>query len=132
MVKKALLVVLLFIFNFSVFAQGAASPPDESLFTKDFWVKVTIAVISAILAFLSAYILAQLKQRKEPKKQLSYNVSIREGLVEVKKDVREKVKVLSKYRTKSCKAFEKQSVPVSNPDCIIFVSDGRSHDERYS
>ena len=53
---------------------------------QDFWGKVAIAVISAILTLTVNYILQTLRKKEEPKQQLSYYTSIRKGIIEVEKD----------------------------------------------
>lgn len=86
---------ILHIFCSTSFAQTATQPVQE-FFSPDFWIKVTIALVSAILAFIGSYVLALQKQRKEPQKQLSYDTTIRKGLVEIESDIRDKVQVLYK------------------------------------
>ncbi len=71
-----------------------ALPTQSSFFEQEFWEKVTVALVSAVLAFIGSFILLQFQKRRESKKMLSYDTFIRKGLVEVEEDVKEKVKVL--------------------------------------
>jgi len=61
---------------------------------QDFWGKVAIAAISAILTLAVNYTLQALKKKDEPKQQLSYYTSIKKGVVEVEKDFQDKVTIL--------------------------------------
>jgi hypothetical protein len=58
------------------------------------WEKIVIVSITAIFAFLSSSFLEYRKQKRKPKKQLSYDTEIKEGLVAVEGNIKEKVKVL--------------------------------------
>ena len=78
------------------YSQNDGVGSSDTFLSKDFWVKITIAVVSAALAFIGSYVLAQLKRRQEPKKQLSYDVSIRKGLFEIGSEIKDNVQVLYK------------------------------------
>jgi len=67
---------------------------DTSIFGKDLWQKVAVALVSAILAFIGSYVLAQMKRRDDAKKRLSYDTETWQGLIAVAKEITEKVKVL--------------------------------------
>lgn len=92
---KFLLIILILSFS-NLF--GNEQRENESFFSffsnKAFWEKFTIIIITAIISFLSSYVLARKKQRREPKKQLSYDAVINKGLVEIAKDIRSKIKIL--------------------------------------
>jgi len=79
------------------FAQITASPtstPDtNSFFNTAFWQNVVVAIISAILAFVTGYTLAGVSRKQSSGKKLSYSLLIENGLVEIDKDIRKKVKV---------------------------------------
>jgi hypothetical protein len=51
-------------------------------------------VLSAVLAFLGGYALAGISKRSGSGKRLSYNLNVETGLVNVEKNVKERVKVL--------------------------------------
>jgi hypothetical protein len=75
-------------------ATPGATSLNNSTITNDFWIKVSIAGVSAVLSFLGSFVLNQIKQRKEPRKQISYDLAITKGLVSFEKNVQSKVKVL--------------------------------------
>jgi hypothetical protein len=83
-----------------IFAQPSspvtpASPADAtSFFNTTFWQNVAVAILSAVLAFLSGYALAGVSKKKGSGKKLSYNLSITNGVVQVDKEVKERVKIL--------------------------------------
>ncbi len=78
----------------SIAADGAGTNREQN----DFWQKVAIAMVSASLSFLSAYALAEINRRRQPRKQLSYDTAIKQGLVAVESNVKHKVKVLYEGR----------------------------------
>ncbi len=65
----------------------------DSFFNTNFWQNVVVAVLSAVLAFLSGYALAGIGKKKGSGKKLSYNLSIENGLIQIEKNVRKRVKV---------------------------------------
>ena len=68
----------------SALAQPAqASAPTLDPMTE----KVLIAIVSAVLSLFTGYILFQLKERREPKKRLSYDLEIRHGLLGVEENI---------------------------------------------
>lgn len=71
-----------------------AQVATNSVFSKETWEKIAIAVLSAVLAFIGSYLLSQIQRRSQPRKQLSYDTDVRKGLVTVQEEVKEKVKVL--------------------------------------
>lgn len=92
-----LILILLFILSIYTTISIAADENATSMafyVEKDFWAKITLVIITAILSFLVSYALWQIKKRKEPKRQLSYDLGIKKGLVEVEKDIKDKVTVL--------------------------------------
>lgn len=88
-VKFILIIVSLFLVTGCTSGQVANSSPNE-----EFSVKVTIALVSAFLSFLGSFGVYQIKQRKEPRKQLSYDLKITKGLVSVQESVKDKVTIL--------------------------------------
>lgn len=78
----------------AVWAADQSSASLSSVFGADFWEKVTIALVAAVFGFTANYVLAQVKARKEPRKQLSYDSEVRKGLVTVEEKISEKIKVL--------------------------------------
>ena len=56
--------------------------------------KVSFLVLTAIIGFVSAYVLEQVKRRREPHKQISWDMDIERGLVAVSPSVKERVQVL--------------------------------------
>jgi hypothetical protein len=88
---------IVLVFSSQTFAQTPPSPtapPDvNSFFNTSFWQNVAVAVLSAILAFLSGYALAGMSKRQRSGKKLSYSLSIENGLVKIEKDIRKRVKV---------------------------------------
>jgi hypothetical protein len=93
-------VAVAFVISSKAFAQTSSSvksalPVDAaSFFNTTFWQNVAVAVLSAVLAFLSGYALAKVSKKKGSGKELSYNLSITNGVVQVDKDVKERVKIL--------------------------------------
>jgi hypothetical protein len=67
---------------------------NNTFFDKTFLQNVAVAIVSAILAFLSGYALSGLSRRQGSGKRLSYNLSLEKGLVTVEKNIKNKVKVL--------------------------------------
>ena len=93
--KKIPLVMLVALFLLSsCSAVPTTATPNNSFFNNDFWIKVAIAGVSAVLSFLGSFLLNQIKQSKEPKQQLSYDLTITKGLLSFAKNVENKVKVL--------------------------------------
>lgn len=73
----------------------SALPSDSKpFFDTTFWQNVAVAVLSAVLAFLSGYALAGVGKKKGSGKELSYSLSITNGVVQVDKDIKERVKIL--------------------------------------
>jgi hypothetical protein len=83
-----------------VFAQTSSpatstQPFDAaSFFNTTFWQNIAVAVLTAVLAFLCGYALAGMSRRKGSGKKLSYNLSIANSVVQVDKEVKERVKIL--------------------------------------
>ncbi|MGK7929141.1 MAG: hypothetical protein AB4290_28540 [Spirulina sp.] len=97
-----LFVLAVFVVSSQSFAQTGSPTPSsspapsgwDSFFNTTFWQNVAVAILSAVLAFLSGYALAGLGKKKVSDKRLSYNLSIEEGLVKVEENIRQKVRVL--------------------------------------
>jgi hypothetical protein len=102
--KKQIKFTILFLFSTIIFcsvSQITFAQSSSSLTTsanpfldKPFLQNVAIAVLSAVLAFLSGYALASISKRSGSGKRLSYNLNIETGLVNVEKNVKQRVKVL--------------------------------------
>jgi hypothetical protein len=95
---------LLIIFFFSVilactsqaFAQTPStspSPDATSFFNTTLLQNIAVAILTAILAFITGYALAGISKKQRGGKKLSYSLSIDNGLVKIEKAIREKVKV---------------------------------------
>jgi hypothetical protein len=70
------------------------SPITVSFFTEDFWQKVTIAIISAILALVSSYLIFRANERSKPRAQLSYNIDMDRALSPFKQALEKDTQVL--------------------------------------
>ena len=53
-----------------------------------------VAILAAILGFVSAYAIYQIQRRREPRKQLSWELHSREAQLEVSSEIKERVSVL--------------------------------------
>jgi len=60
--------------------------------------KILIAIASGALSFLSGYILLELKERRTPKKRLSYNLTVKKGLVIVDDEISDDISLYYKGR----------------------------------
>jgi hypothetical protein len=67
---------------------------NNTFFDKTLLQNFAVAIVSAILAFLSGYALSGLSRKQGSGKRISYNLSLEKGLVTVEKNVKDKVKVL--------------------------------------
>jgi hypothetical protein len=78
------------------FAQTVLTQPAQAnpFLDKAFLQNVALTVLSAVLAFLGGYALAGISKRSGSGKRLSYNLDVETGLVNVEKNVKERVKVL--------------------------------------
>jgi len=96
--------VILFLFSVIFFvtassvayAQIPNSSSNESniFLDKSFLQNVAVAFLSAVLAFLSGYALAGIGKKTRSGKKLSYSINIESGLVNVEKNIKDKVKVI--------------------------------------
>ncbi|TBZ36441.1 hypothetical protein E0H36_05305 [Rhizobium leguminosarum bv. viciae] len=68
-------------FAVPAFAQTTAAAAQSEDFSNTLLGKVAIAVISAVLSLVTGYVLLYLKDRREPKKRLSYNAEFRKGML---------------------------------------------------
>ena len=66
---------------------------------EDFWLKVTIAIISALLAFAGSYSLWRLQERRKPRQQISYEVSIQRPIPRLRDKLGPDIKVSYRSRT---------------------------------
>ena len=95
--KRLSLLFLAFVFVICSVNCNAAEEANESVSFSlggDFLEKIVIAIVTAIFTFLSISFLEYRKQKRKPKKQLSYDTEIKEDLVAVERNIKEKVKVL--------------------------------------
>jgi hypothetical protein len=92
----------------------------ESIFAGDFWTKIAIAVVSAALAFISSFILAQLKRHQEPRKQLSYSLTTLGGVVQVDEAISDRIKVL--YRDREVKDLHQVRCKLENTGNTVIKS----------
>lgn len=60
--------------------------------------RVMIAIVSAILSLITGYILFQLKERREPRKRLSYDLEARHGLLGMEESISRYISVNYKGR----------------------------------
>ena len=58
--------------------------------------KILIALVSAALSLITGYILLQLKERREPRKRLSYDLEIRPGFVTVEEGAADNISITYK------------------------------------
>jgi hypothetical protein len=56
--------------------------------------QVSVAAVGAILAFLFSFLLSQIAERRKPRKQLSYDLIVENGLVKIEQNIEKKVKIL--------------------------------------
>ncbi|PZV26261.1 MAG: hypothetical protein DCF12_10485, partial [Snowella sp.] len=85
------------VYSSQVFAQTPSttpSPEANSFFNTALWQSIVVAVLSAVLAFITGYALAGISKKQGSGKKLSYSLLIENGLVKIEKNIREKVKVL--------------------------------------
>jgi hypothetical protein len=71
-----------------------------------------VAVLSAILGFVSAYAISQIQRRREPRKQLSWELQTEEVQLEVSSEIKERVGVL--YRDTRVQNLTAVACQVSN------------------
>ncbi len=92
-------VALLLLLPVLVYAAQGSPPAAAKGYDRDLVEKVVIALVSAVLAFSSNFLLAAIKRRSAPKKELSYNTSVSGGLVTIEDTVRQRIKVEYQGRT---------------------------------
>lgn len=61
--------------------------------------KVLVAIVTAILTLIVGYILFQLKERREPRKRLSYDLKTRHGLVAIEESIARYISLTYKGRS---------------------------------
>lgn len=66
----------------------------ETTSYSDLWQKGVVAIVAAIFGFLGNYVLAHIKAKKESHKEISYDISVRKGLVTDGEKISDKVKIL--------------------------------------
>ncbi len=88
--------IIFYLISSMTFAQTAPIQPGQTntFIDKAFLQNVAVTVLSAVLAFLGGYALAGISKRSGSGKRLSYNLDIETGVINVEKNVKERVKVL--------------------------------------
>jgi len=66
----------------------------NTFFDKTFSQNVAVTVLSAVLAFLGGYALAGISTKSGSGKRLSYSLDIETGLVNIEKNIKQRVKIL--------------------------------------
>jgi membrane associated rhomboid family serine protease len=104
MSKKHIQFILIFLIAMILFGSVSPltyaqtpSPPSNTnniFLDKTFLQSVAVAIFSAVLAFLGGYALAGISKKSGSGKRLSYSLNIESGLVNIDKDLKNKVKVL--------------------------------------
>jgi hypothetical protein len=61
--------------------------------------KILIAIVTATLSLITGYILFQIKESKEPKKRLSYDLEARHGLIDIEESIARDVSLTYKGTT---------------------------------
>jgi hypothetical protein len=84
------------LFGPTAFAQEAAQAVD---FSNTLSGKIAIAGISAFLSLLTGYILYYLKDRKEERKRLSYDVEFKKGMLGIEERLSKDLNVTYKGRS---------------------------------
>jgi len=102
--KKQAQFIVVFLFSMIFFASASSitfaqtiSPqnsPISAFLDKTFLQNVAVTVLSAVLAFLGGYALANISKKSGSGKRLSYSLGIETGLVNIEKNIKQKVKVL--------------------------------------
>lgn len=89
-------VLLLLAFHSPSPAQTSTSPSsvNSPFFDNAFWQSVAVSILSAVLAFLGGYALSGISRRSGSGKRLSYSSNVETGLINVEKNIKEKVTVL--------------------------------------
>lgn len=99
MKKITLSTLLTTIYTIIIFGQDIKKNSQD---TKSFWESddfnsdLTVAIVTAILSFISAYLLYAWQKKREKKKQLSYDLKITQELIEIGKDIKEHIKITYK------------------------------------
>lgn len=120
--KRQFQFIMLFLFSAIIlcsispltFAQVATTQPAQTntFLDKAFLQNIAITLLSAVLAFLGGYALAGISKRSGSGKRLSYNLIVETGLVNVEKNVKERVKVL--YEGKEIANLSNIKVDIEN------------------
>ena len=106
MIRKKIKLLTIFIVSVTlivipeVFAQTSSTPnnptqlPSNLFSNSGFLENIIVAILSGILAFLSGYVLSGIESKRgTTDKKLSYNLSIENGIIQIDKNVRKRVKV---------------------------------------
>jgi hypothetical protein len=79
--------------------------------------KILIAIASGALSFLSGYILLELKERRTPKKRLSYDLTVKKGLVIVDDEISDDISLY--YKGKSAGKLSYVRVDIKNTGSTV-------------
>lgn len=90
----ALLILIGFSCSSSIAEPNNVSNTGDFINDANFIKQVYTAAIGATLAFLFSFLLSQITERRKPRKQLSYDIKVENGLVKVDQNIEEKIKVL--------------------------------------
>lgn len=77
-----------------VLAATTGSSNGTPFVLNDFWQKVSLAVLAAVLGFVCSYVLEPRKERREPTRRLTYDVEVRSGMSAIPSDLRDRIQVL--------------------------------------
>lgn len=73
---------------------ATASANEQPFFNEDFWQKVTIAIVAAILSFVSSYLMFRTSERRKPRAQISFSIDTSSALGPFTDDLSEATQVL--------------------------------------
>jgi len=82
----------------TVLADSSSAVEGSAIGSKDFWEKFAIAAIGALAGFIGNYLLAVRKDKREPRKQISYLQEITRALSPQHAGLPGKLKVLCDNR----------------------------------
>jgi hypothetical protein len=75
-------------------ANGQTGPIlGQSFLSEDFWQKITIAIVAAILAFSSSYLIMRFTERRKPRAQISYSINTDRALTPFKEELKKDTQV---------------------------------------
>lgn len=87
--------LLLFPANAQLVSQVSSSRNSPSPASNELLNGVILAVVSGIVGFLANFAIERLKEKNQPKKQISYSKIIKSGIVgNIEKDIEDKIRIL--------------------------------------